>query len=390
MKSKRNSILIIVLALILISNTAYAKDSTSLNTGIPNNNNGEKWRIGYCESEPFVNYTSMLYSLAEGLAELDWINSIEDMNYSEGQEDSSEMWEWLSEATVSSNIEFVSDAYYSLSTTEADGLDAIKGRLEENDLDLMLVMGTSAGKFITSCSHNTPIMVFATSNAVQAGIIKSETDPGVDNVWAHMDSKRFQRQVSVFHEMFKFKKLGIVCEDSQVARNYSAVDDIEIIAGQKGFEVIYSYVKEPVSKDDEQRYYSEVAQAYKGLSEKVDAMYITVASLDSKKLPEFLTPFYEKKVPVFSQLGAVEVENGALMSITVADFKNTGRFGADKIAKLFNGESLRTISQVFESTPQIIINLKSADKIGYNVPFEVLLAADEIYSKVGDSDETGN
>lgn len=389
LKVKLTGFILCFLILLFIFEAPYAASSMKRSITAPHDNNGEKWRIGYCESEPFVNYAGMLNGLIKGLNELGWINNIDGMDYKEGQQDTSKMWEWLSSKDMGSNIEFVKDAYYSLSTMDEDSKSRMLGRLQKNDLDLMIVMGTYAGKFTADNNHNTPVMVFVSSNAVQSGIIKSETDSGSDNVWAHMDSGKFQRQIRVFYDIFKFKKLGIVYENSPLAKEYSAIDDVESIAGQKGFEIVYNYVNEPKFPGDEERYHREVSEAYKQLSEKVDAMYITIASLDSKKLPELFTPFYEKRIPVFSQLGADEVMNGALMSISTGDFKNLGRFGADNIARLFNGAGLRSLQQVFESTPQIIINLEVADKIGYDVPFEVLLTSDKIYKKVGDSDGTG-
>ena len=45
-------------------------------------------------------------------------------------------------------------------------------------------------------------------------------------------------------------------------------------------------------------------------------------------LPELLEPFYEKNIPVFSQFGSIEVENGALMSVGKKTFDELGKYVA--------------------------------------------------------------
>lgn len=368
--------IVILIAMISIVNGSGTKNDT--------NAISMTYRIGYIESESFVNYSKTLYALLEALNEVEWINNLDKIRYTDGQNDTLEMWKDISKYNTASNIDFVENAHYSLTSFDKNDVNTIIEDINKNKLDLIIVMGTAAGRFISESNSTTPFMVFATSNAVQSKIIESETDSGREHVWAHMDPKRFERQLSVFYEIFEFKNLGIVCEDSAVAKNYSAVDDIEHLAQQKGFNVTYKYVNEPVSSEDVERYYAEVEKAYIELSQKVDSMYVTVASLESEKLPELLEPFHKENIPVFSQLGDDEVKNGALMSITVMDYKNIGRFGANTIIEFFGGKSLRLLPQVFESTPQIILNMEVADKIGYRVPFDILLSADRIYTKIGD------
>src|SRR5690606_38633895 len=114
------------------------------------------------------------------------------------------------------------------------------------------------------------------------------------------------------------------------------------------------------------------------LASQVDAMFITLGPWDVKKLPELLQPFKDKKIPVFSQLGPEEVEYGALLSLSRSNFDGLGMFGADTIAKVLNGSSPRELPQVYGDTPRIVINLEVADQIGYQIPFEILLASDDI------------
>lgn len=387
---KKQLIIVVFITVLLLGifslNTyfGYTQENKNLiQKNSPQKNDGAKWRIGYCESEEFINYAGTFFTLLKGLEEIGWISDIENIPYKEGQSDSRIMWEWLNKNDTGPYIEFVSDAHYSLYSLDLATEKEIIGRLnKKEDIDLMIVMGSAAGQLLATNDHDTHTMVFSATNAVQSQIIKSEEDSGFDHIWAHMDADRFKRQISVLYDIFHFKKLGLVYEDSPVVRDYSAIDDIENIAKEKGFELVEYHVKNPINQADESRYYKDLTLAYRKIAKEVDAMYITVAYIEPSKLDSLLEPFYTNKIPVFSQLGAEEVKYGALMSISLTDYKNLGRFGADQMTKVLSGAKPRDLNQVFRSAPQIVVNIEVANKIGYKMPFETLLISDKVYKKI--------
>lgn len=340
---------------------------------------GSKWQIGYCESESFITYNRTLVAIVKGLEEIGWITDLEGFEQVAGNADSRAIWNWLASREVSPYIEFVDNAYYNLRDPEFEQ-DAVINRLNNvKDLDLMLVMGAAAGNVLSNTDHNTNILVFAASNAVRSRIIDSVEDSGKDNVWAHMDEKRFERQTRAFYDIVKFKKLGIVYEDSENARIYSAVNELESLAREKGFEIVRYHVTEPRSAAEYPRYYQEVQTAYNKLAREVDAVYITIASLESNKLPQLFQPFYDNKIPVFSQLGNIEVKSGAMMTVSVMDEENIGRFGADTISKCLQGAKPRDLQQSFQSAPKITLNAEVVKKLDFKLPFELLIVVDEVY-----------
>lgn len=373
----------IIFAMFLVTGpagTSSGKAETK-NELAPCANEGSKWRIGYCESQPYFEFDGTLYYIIKGLEELGWVSNTEGLQYTPFQEDTASMWKWLSENDMGPYIEFVPDAYYNMSEQPDMGKKVVNRLNEKKDIDIMIVNGTYAALNVANDKHNVPTLVFATSNAVQSGIIKSAANSGLKNVWAHVDTERFKRQVEIFYDIFKFKKVGLVYENS-FKKVFAAVDDVEAVANERGFEIEHYYVDGPVNDDDYDRYINDVLNAHKKLSQKVDAMYITNGAWKFEDLPKLLKPFHDKKIPVFSQAGSIEVRNGALMSIARADFSGIGRFGADRIARVLNGSSPGELSQIYEDTPNIAINMEVADKIGYKPTFDILLVADEIYTAI--------
>jgi ABC-type uncharacterized transport system substrate-binding protein len=347
---------------------------------------GKKWRIGYCESTRFVNYAEHLYALVRGLAALGWIQGAEQLPYKPGQDDTRALWDWLASHNVGPHIEFVDTAYYTYDginpAAQKRKTDEIIRRLnQKKDIDLMIVMGTVAGKLVANDSHTVPVMIFSTSNAVAAGIVTSVEKSGRDHVWAHMYPSRFKRQIEVFHDTFAFKRLGMVYEDSPAGRALAALSDAEELARERRFKIIRTFVKD--NQKDRNRFFSEMLAAHRKLAGEVDAMYMTIypGSRKFDMLPALMQPFYEKKIPVFTQLKG-EVQFGALMSVADADFMGIGLFGAEAIISVLKGGSTRNLPQVYESTPYIVLNLEVAQKIGYRPPFAILLVADRLYRKI--------
>lgn len=346
----------------------------------------KKYRIGYCETSPYPNYAGNLYYIIKGLEDIGLIEGdLDKLPFTWGQNDTSEMWRWISSNNMGKNIEFVQDAYYSLKNDDNKKNEVINRVVEKNDLDLMIVMGTNAGKLLSNGNNKTPIMVFSTSNAVKAGIVGGTEYSMKPNVWAHMDSNRYKNQIEIFYEIFKFKKLGIVFEDSPNGRIFAAVDDINYIAKKRGFEIVPYNISGTKDENDQERYFNDLLQVHKKMAGEVDAVYYTIApspGLKVNKLYEVLQPFYEKKIPTFSQLGDEEVEYGALLSVARSDFKEVGLFGAEQILKALNGEALTQIPQMFSDTPAIALNIKVANLIGYKPSFEIMLVADKVYSDI--------
>lgn len=339
----------------------------------------QKYRIAYCETEPWINYSGTLSSLAEGLVKYGWLNNLEGLPYQDGQMETDAIWDWMA-AQTSSYVEFAQDDHYTLSTmSDAEQKAMLQRFSQAQDLDLIIAMGTTAGKLLADSNLPIPVMVFSTSNAVRSGIIKSEEDSGSDRVWAHMDARVYKRQMTVFYDLFQFRRMGMVYENSSLGRVYAAVDDAEELARELGFQIMARPVEEPVNEADKERYYRDLLALHRELAEKVDAMYLTMGPIEPARLSELLQPFYDKKIPVFSQLGTEEVMAGALISVARADFSGVGEFGADNMIKILSGTSPRQLPQVFENIPHIALNLDVARMIGYQPPFEILLAADEIY-----------
>lgn len=355
-------------------------------TTTPSFNQGKKWRVAYIETGPYSNYAGTLYYLLKGLESRGWVKGVDRVPFTWGQLDTKSMWDYISsQKDFSAHLEFVADGYYSLKSMPGQESTVLKRYTEKRDADLLIVMGTVAGKLMAVDENLSNTMVFSTSNAVKSDIVKTAALSSRPKIWAHMDPYRYKQQLQVFADIFKFKKMGLVYEDSPNGKAFAAVDDIEAVSKEKRFEVVKRLVPGAKNYEDQERYFKDLMQAHQELSAEVDGFYYAISpapGLRPEHLYAALRPFYDKKIPVFSQLGDEDVSRGALLSIARADFSGVGQFGAEQMVKLLNGAKADALPQIYSDTPTIALNMQVSKQIGWKPTFEILLVSDKIFLTV--------
>lgn len=376
----RFHILALVCFLVLMSfSWAFSASKVDFST-TPTTNKGEKWRIGYLEGGPYSNYPYTLRALITCFKEAGWLDSPPIPEYEDPKE-SSQLWKWMSSQVKSQYIQFVEDAYWSANwdpKAQQKNKEAFLTRIKnKKNIDIMIAMGTRAGQDLANNEHAIPTVVMTSSDPVGSKIIKSVEDSGFDHVHARVDPFRYSRQLNLFNDIIKFKRLGIFYEDSSEGRSYAAVPDVERIAKERGFEIVRCLTTAFAPKKRIAE--ASVVACTKELAEKVDAIYITVQQgVNSRSVPQLVEITNKYKIPTFSQSGPEEVKQGVLLSISYAGFKYVGQFYVETLAKIMNGAKPRELTQLFEDPPKIAINLKTARTIEWDPPFDILSAADEI------------
>ena len=381
MSIKRAFIFLVVLVF-MAHLPVFAADKGDFKT-TPQTNNGKKWRIGYYEGGEYIDYQKIFTETIKGLMKLGWIE--QEHIPSQKGEQTKGLWNFLATKTKSKYLEFVKDAHYSANwddkTREKTAAEVIKRLNKKKDIDLIIAMGTWAGKDLANDKHSTRTEVISASDPIASGIIKSVEDSGYDHVHAQIDPYRYERQVGVFHDIIGFKKLGICYEDTEAGRSYAAVDKVEKIAKERGFEIVRAFTKSDVA--DAKLAEESVKAAFQELIKKSDAIYVTVqGGVSYQSIPELVEIANTNKIPTFSQSGSEEVKYGFLASLSQAGFKYVGQYHAEILAKIFNGAQPRKLTQLFEEPPKIAINIKTAEVIGFDPPVDILLAADEIFKDI--------
>lgn len=375
--------IIAVAVIISLGMQAPATDAKASST-TPVTNHGKKWRIGYYEGGSYFNYPVNLRTIVAGLIQLGWmapatIPEVPDKTLSKP------VWDYLAKHTQSAYIEFVPDGYWCAEwepEKRKQMSEAIIQRLnQKKDIDFMIAMGTWAGQDLANDRHHVPTMAVSVSDPVRSGISASVEDSGLDHVHAKCDPTRYIRQLRLFHRLFDFKRMGVVYENSIVGRTYAAMDDILQVAAERHFSVVSC--EAPFSGVDLKISTDRVIECNERLAQSADAVFVTVhRGVDPTRMPEVVAPFLAHKIPTWSQRGPQEVKKGILFSVSRGGMKPVGRFHAEVIARVFNGEKPREIGQIFEDPKLIAVNTEVARIIGYEIPSSILKIADIVYDKI--------
>jgi len=375
----------IAAVLIISALTPPAASRAKSDSGLaPTLNHGRKWRIGYYEGGAYVNYPANLRTIVAGLAELGWMAPL---NIPDVQDTtaSKPVWDDLVRHARSDFLEFVPDGYWSAKWSKEDRqvikteiIERLNGR---QDIDFMIAMGTWAGQDLSNRDHHTPTMAVSVSDPVRSGMSVSPEDSGIDHFHAKCDPTRYIRQLRLFHRLVRFKKLGVVYENTQEGRTYAAMEDIQTVAGERNFEVITC--EAPFSEIDRKGSTDRIIECHEQLAQKVDAVFVTVhRGIDPNRMDELVAPLLQHKIPTWSQRGPQEVKKGVLFSISRGGFRAVGRYHAEVMARIFNGQKPRSINQIFEDPKLIAVNTQTAEKIGFKIPPSILQIADEVYDTI--------
>ena len=278
-------------------------------------------------------------------------------------------------------IVFPEDAWFSPGWDREDlWEDRAAALMERKDLDLIVSAGTDATRALLAANNGkTPVVGMAISDPVDAGFVDSREDSGVDNFTVRLDPERYRRMIEMFHQVVEFEKLGLIYPDTASGRQYTNLREAEAVAHDRGFELLtYDRITTESAADclEGLRYLVE---------QGMDAFFIPSLlgfdweNSDVEKLFNYLN---DKGIPTFARNGSRDVRAGALMGFSTVDFSRRGDFISDGIIRILEGEKPRNLNMVDRGTPKISFNIRVANTIGFNPPFDLLAATDELYQEI--------
>lgn len=347
---------------------------------------GQRWRLAYVESGIYTEYPLTLRAVISGLEQLGWVTLADAMPEDITGE---ALWQWLGQHTQSDYLEFAASAYWRPGNFDTDQRVPMRENILEyvnknGDLDLILAMGTWAGQDMRAIGPPIPTVVTSTSDPLSSGIIDSIHDSGKDNLHARVEPQRYQRQLRLFHEIVPFDNLGIVYEDSDAGRTYVALDAIEEISAELGFDITHCHAES--SNISGEQAAENAVNCFQTLADQhVEAVYITShQGVTLNSIVDIAKILRDAGIPSFSMTGADDVKRGILLSLAQANVSYVGLFHAEAIARILNGATPRSLDQVWIDPAKIALNLATARIIGFDPPIDILLAADEVYESPQD------
>ena len=236
-----------------------------------------------------------------------------------------------------------------------------------NGEDMLVGIATPSAMsaYAATKDEGKPVVFVAVSNAVAAGIVKSNEEPGT-NCTGVSDVLNLEEQVKMIRAFQpEAKKIGIIYTTSE-PNSVSHLEKIKPIAEKYGFEI----VAEGISSA------AEVATAASSLIAKdVDCINNFTDNNVVDNLPLVLHATDEAGIPVYGS-EVEQVVNGCLATQGI-DYVALGREAGLMAAKILNGEAepaTMAVGLIDEVTPAY--NSEVATRLGIALPTDYAEATD--------------
>ena len=244
----------------------------------------------------------------------------------------------------------------------------IAQRFKQNRPDLILAIATPSAQTAANIITDIPVLITAVTDPVEAGIVETMESPGA-NITGTTDMNPVDKQLELIRDFLpEIKNLGIIYNPGEV----NSTVQVEI-AKEKAKEMDVNIVEATVSNS------SEVSLAVSSLVGNVDAIYVPTDNIIVSAMPTVLQTAYNNNIPVFASENN-SVEQGAIATLGI-DYYQLGKQTGSMAAKILNGADPSEMSVESSEELKLYINKSSADRIGLEVPAELMDTADTIFEE---------
>lgn len=377
MKKRVIALLTVIVLMFTLPMTAFSKEEEVTSKQI---------KIGYFQIEKYYEFNDQLFHIIEGLIDNGMVTGVS-LDGLTKDSLTLDMWNRVCRTQdEDSKVIFVKDGYFDSSEKAYSDLSdeeigkEIQSRVDKNDIDLMLTMGTSGG-LITKEYTNANFMNFVASDPVSSGIIENSDYSGDSRCWAYNNPEGNEMALGVMNDIFAPKNVGLVYANNDEAYIYSCAHSIDRFASENNIEVNREFVEDEFPEEDYKGYVEEMRKAHEKLVAKgIDTYILTTSLLENREDMEYtLEPFYKAGIPVFSINSTADVKNGALAAVELLDYRDIGHFAADIISDFSEGKGLDELYQIYHPSPYLVLNSTTIHRTGYTLPFSILITTDVIY-----------
>jgi len=376
--------LIILCACFLIF-PVYLKESDNAKIFPPCLKNGKKWNIGYYQSGKSRKYNSSLRNYLDHLTEMGWLEPV-DWTKLPADSSSKELWCFLAENMHSKYLR-IDKKYFWSSEWKLPRRKIVRRQvlatLQNNEVDLMLVMGTWPGQDLANRQHSTPTLYLESSFPVKKLLKKDEKIP--QHLYLVRDPDFLLRQIRLFRKITKFKVLGVVYVASSEGRFRASLKLLRHFSREENFKLVDVRVLPHDELNSKERL-KEHIEAHEKIAPQIDAMWLTSSFMDSPETAKLiLAPFFKYKVPTWYPHGKQGVANGAVFGI-IHNPDKRAQYYAEITAEIFNGVKPSNQVKDLSVDNHLAINCAAARKIGFKIPRTLLGVAKQSYLDINTGD----
>jgi putative ABC transport system substrate-binding protein len=242
----------------------------------------------------------------------------------------------------------------------------IAQKFKQNNVDLVLAIATPSAQTAANVLNNTPVLITAVTDPVEAGIVESLKKPGA-NITGTTDMNPVAKQLELIRDFLpEVKDIGILYNPGEVNST------VQVKLAKEAAEEMKINLEEATVSNS-----SEVSLAVSSLVDKVDAIYVPTDNIIVSAMPTVLQISHNRGVPVFASENN-SVEQGAIATLGI-DYYQLGKQTGSMAAKILNGSKPAGIPVESSKELKLYINKKSADEIKLAIPEQLFESADTIF-----------
>jgi|WetSurMetagenome_2_1015567.scaffolds.fasta_scaffold31934_3 putative tryptophan/tyrosine transport system substrate-binding protein len=243
--------------------------------------------------------------------------------------------------------------------------DAAVKEIQDHNPDLLFILGghkvNQRAKEISK-GNNLPVLFTAYPRSTESGLIESISHPG-GNITGVQGVDTVPKGLEFLKMVIPGLKSVCVPYNPDDLASLDYLSGLNRKAPQLGVELIYQKVHSV----------EETVTAIKNLRKDVDAVFMIPSPTLNFRNNELSRVAIERKLPMGAGL---QLDDDVLITFSV-DFFDNGKRMAQLAQKIFNGAKGGDLP-VETGEVKLTVNLKTAEKIGVNVPDSILAQANKI------------
>jgi putative tryptophan/tyrosine transport system substrate-binding protein len=249
-----------------------------------------------------------------------------------------------------------------------DRLPDLAAELLSRKVDLIVAAGGTAANAVKQLSSTTPIIVFNAGDLVETGLVASLARPGgnmtgINDPAAVLSAKRLE----ILKELVPPAKRIAVLWNARSHAMTLRYKEIERAAQTMGMTIDALGVREP---DDFEVAFAAMTRA------RPDALMMVTDVFTNLNRQRVLDYVGAQQIPAMYEFGDI-VRAGGLISYG-SDLNDTFKMAAHYVAKVLKGTKPEDLPVEQPNRYFLVVNVRTAKKLGLAIPQALLLRADEV------------
>jgi ABC-type uncharacterized transport system substrate-binding protein len=267
-------------------------------------------------------------------------------------------------------------------------IGALESKINElaarSDIDLIFTIGTHSTKRMVKAEKKTPIVYTIVGDPQNAGIVKDWKSSGA-NYTGVETPEYYTKVVRLMHHFVSFKSLGMIYLKGSPSHE-AGIRQIRKLSKEIGFKFIHEGF--PLRDENRVRFprdqiRSNMQSALAAICPRVDAFFVQTSNTFTKEFDVFMAAFLEHRI--VSAGDPTNIQKGLVMGIG-KDAERFGRQCAQYAVKILEGTPPAALPMDVGVKLSVDVNLKAAELVGFEPPFELISGADNLYQNVASTD----